>query len=450
MESAEPLSSSFKIFIDFLVLVLLLFLSGLFSGSETALTSIGKLKLKEMLEKSDVKDKKQVIHDALHRPNWLLTTILVCNNLVNILASSIATVLALELLPKSATGVAVAIVTGLMTFAILIFGEITPKIYAKENAEKVFRRTIKFINLMAVILNPVIFILMRISNFFIKIFGGQKLDEAPFITEDEIMFVVEIGKEEGILKKEESEFVSRILEMKDTDVREIMVPRVDMICIEDKENLLSLIKLVNEEGFSRVPVYHETVDNIIGICYAKDVLSILAEENDIKNIEKLKVRELIHQPYFVPETKKISNLLTEFRKLKIHMAIVVDEFGGTLGLITMEDILEYIVGEIMDEFDYNERLGIKKIKEDEYIVDAKIPIADLEREINVKFPETEFETIGGYLLEVFERVPEVGEEININGFHFKILAASKSRIDKVLIKFRNNIENKSFEIESGE
>jgi len=450
VDSVEPLSSSFKIFIEFLVLVFLLFLSGLFSGSETALTSIGRLKLKEMLEKSDNEDKKQIIHDALHRPNWLLTTILVCNNLVNILASSIATIIALELLPKGAEGTAVAVVTGIMTFTILIFGEITPKIYAKENTEKMFKRTIKFINLMTVVLNPIIFVLMKISNFFIKIFGGQKLDEAPFITEDEIMFVVEVGKKEGVLKKEESEFVSRILEMKDTDVREIMVPRVDMVCIEDEENLLSLIKLIKEEGFSRVPVYHETIDNIVGICYAKDVLSVLAEENDIKNIEKLKVRELIHQPYFVPETKKISNLLTEFRKMKIHMAIVVDEFGGTLGLITMEDILEYIVGEIMDEFDHDERLGIKKMKEDTYIVDAKVPIADLEREINIEFPETEFETIGGYLLEIFERVPNVGEEIDVNGFHFKILAASKSRIDKVLIKLKNSTESGNFKIEGGE
>jgi len=450
VDSVEPLSSSWKIFGDFLILVFLLFLSGLFSGSETALTSIGRLKLKKMLEKSDNQNRKQVIHDALHRPNWLLTTILVCNNLVNILASSIATVIALDLLPKKAESTAVAIVTGIMTFTILIFGEITPKIYAKENTEKIFRKTIHLINFLSFILGPVIFVLMKISNFFIKIFGGEKLAEAPFITEDEIIFAVEVGEKEGILKKEESEFVSRILEMKDTDVREIMVPRVDMVCVEDEDNLLELIKLIKEEGFSRIPVYHETIDNIIGICYAKDVLSILAEENSLKNIEKIRTRELMHQPYFVPETKKISNLLSEFRKMKIHMAIVVDEFGGTLGLITMEDILEYIVGEIMDEFDHDEKLGIKQIKENVYIIDAKIPIADLERELNVEFPETEFETIGGYLLEIFERVPNVGEEIDVNGFHFKILAASKSRIDKIQMEISPNLYQENMRIESEE
>ena len=158
----------------------------------------------------------------------------------------------------------------------------------------------------------------------------------------------------------------------------------------------------------------------------------------------------MHQPYFVPETKKISNLLSEFRKMKIHMAIVVDEFGGTLGLITMEDILEYIVGEIMDEFDHDEKLGIKQIKENVYIIDAKIPIADLERELNVEFPETEFETIGGYLLEIFERVPNVGEEIDVNGFHFKILAASKSRIDKIQMEISPNLYQENMRIESEE
>jgi CBS domain containing-hemolysin-like protein len=450
VESTEPLSISLKTFIDFLVLIFLLFLSGVFSGSETALTSIGRLKLKEMLDKSDNPNKRQIIHDALHKPNWLLTTILVCNNLVNILASSIATVIALDLLPKRAEGIAVAIVTGIMTFAILVFGEITPKIYAKENTEKVFKRTIQFINFLGVILGPVVFVLMKISNLFIKMFGGEKLDEAPFITEDEIIFAVEVGKKEGILKKEESEFVSRILEMKDTDVREIMVPRVDMVCVEDEDNLLELIKLIKEEGFSRIPVYHETIDNIIGICYAKDIINILAEESDLRNIEKIKVRELMHQPYFIPETKKISDLLSEFRKMKIHMAIVVDEFGGTLGLATLEDILEYIVGEIMDEFDHDEKLGIKQIKENVYIIDAKTPIADLERELNIEFPETEFETIGGYLLEVFEKVPSVGEEIDVNGFNFKILAASKSRIDKIQMEIKHKLKQEDLSIESEE
>ena len=431
----EPLSSSLRIIFEILLLIFLIYLSAFFSGSETALTSMGKLKLKEMLEKSKSKDKKEIAKEALHRPNRLLTTILICNNLVNILASSIATVLVMDILPRESKGVAVATATGVMTFLILIFGEITPKIYAKENAEKVFERSTKLVDVMATVLKPILWILMGISNIMVKALGGVKMSEAPFITEDELVFVVEIGKKEGILEKEEGEFLSRILDMKNTDVREIMVPRVDMVCIEDDKNLLDLIELIKDEQFSRIPVYHETVDNIVGICYAKDVLSVIDNMN-FKDLDKAKVREIMRDVFFVPETMKISSLLKDFKKRKVHMAIVVDEFGGTSGIVTLEDILEYIVGEIMDEYDTDEISGIKKLGENLYVIDAKVPIADLEREIGVKFPKTEFETIGGYLLELFERVPKVGEEIDVGKFHFKILAASRNRIDKIEVSIR--------------
>lgn len=431
----EPLSSSLRIIFEILLLIFLIYLSAFFSGSETALTSMGKLKLKEMLEKSKSKDKKEIAKEALHRPNRLLTTILICNNLVNILASSIATVLVMDILPRESKGVAVATATGVMTFLILIFGEITPKIYAKENAEKVFERSTKLVDVMATVLKPILWILMGISNIMVKALGGVKMSEAPFITEDELVFVVEIGKKEGILEKEEGEFLSRILDMKNTDVREIMVPRVDMVCIEDDKNLLDLIELIKDEQFSRIPVYHETVDNIVGICYAKDVLSVIDNMN-FKDLDKAKVREIMRDVFFVPETMKISSLLKDFKKRKVHMAIVVDEFGGTSGIVTLEDILEYIVGEIMDEYDTDEISGIKKLGENLYVIDAKVPIADLEREIGVKFPKTEFETIGGYLLELFERVPKVGEEMDVGKFHFRILAASRNRIDKIEVSIR--------------
>jgi len=431
----EPLSSSLRIIFEILLLIFLIYLSAFFSGSETALTSMGKLKLKEMLEKSKSKDKKEIAKEALHRPNRLLTTILICNNLVNILASSISTVLVMDILPRESKGVAVATATGVMTFLILIFGEITPKIYAKENAEKVFERSTKLVDVMATVLKPILWILMGISNIMVKALGGVKMSEAPFITEDELVFVVEIGKKEGILEKEEGEFLSRILDMKNTDVREIMVPRVDMVCIEDDKNLLDLIELIKDEQFSRIPVYHETVDNIVGICYAKDVLSVIDNMN-FKDLDKAKVREIMRDVFFVPETMKISSLLKDFKKRKVHMAIVVDEFGGTSGIVTLEDILEYIVGEIMDEYDTDEISGIRKLGENLYVIDAKVPIADLEREIGVKFPKTEFETIGGYLLELFERVPKVGEEMDVGKFHFKILAASRNRIDKIEVSIR--------------
>ena len=193
------------------------------------------------------------------------------------------------------------------------------------------------------------------------------------------------------------------------------------------------MEIIKEEEYSRIPVYKETIDNIVGICYAKDVLVFISERGtEVK--EKVKVKELMREPLFVPETMKVSELLKIFKEQKVHIAIVVDEYGGTAGLVTMEDILEEVFGEIMDEYDQNENVGIKKLEDGSYIADATLPINDLERELNIVFPESDYETLAGYILENLQRIPKVGEKFKIDNFVFKIIAASKNRIEKVLIK----------------
>lgn len=422
----DPLSY----FFSFLLLVILIYLSSVFSASETALTSVSKLKLRESLQKGNEKEEK----NELHMFNNLLTVILIMNNLINILASSIATLLVVGLLknylPES---VSALLSTLILTFFILIFGEITPKIYARQNNEKIFNRMINILLFLSKIFSPLIKILVSISNFVIKVIGGKHVEDAPFITPEDIIMYVEVGREEGTLKHEESFMLKRTLEMEESLVKEIMIPRVDIVAIEESETLDKLMEVIKEEEYSRIPVYKDTIDNIVGICYAKDVL-VFFNDRGSEVSEKVKVKELMREPLFVPETMKISELLKIFKEQKIHMAIVVDEYGGTAGLVTMEDILEEIFGEIMDEYDQNENLGIKKLDNGSYIVDATVPLNDLERELGLEFPETDYETLAGYILEHLQRIPKVGEEIMIDKFSFKIIAASKNRIEKVLIK----------------
>lgn len=416
--------------LSFLLLVFLLYLSAVFSASETALTSISRIKLKEALKKGD----KEEEESELHLFNKLLTVILIMNNLVNILASSVATLIVVglfrDVIPQ---GLVALITTLILTFFILIFGEITPKIYARQNNEKIFNRMIKILIFLSKIFSPFIKLLVSISNFIIKIFGGNYVYETPFITTEDILMYVEAGREEGVIKHEESFMLKRTLEMEVSLVKEIMIPRVDIVAIEENETLGEVMEIIKEEEYSRIPVYKETIDNIVGICYAKDVLVFISERGtEVK--DKVKVKELMREPLFVPETMKVSELLKIFKEQKIHIAIVVDEYGGTAGLVTMEDILEEIFGEIMDEYDQNENVGIKKLEDGSYIVDATIPINDLERELNIIFPESDYETLAGYILENLQRIPKVGEKFKIDNFIFKIVAASKNRIEKVLIK----------------
>nr|WP_287924281.1 hemolysin family protein [Kosmotoga pacifica] len=428
---------------NFLFLVFLIYLSGLFSGSETALTSVSRLKLRKLLKEEKNKSMQQVLQTSLEKPNKMLTAILIMNNLVNILASSEATLLMLKLLPQSAQGTAAAIVTGVMTFLILVFGEITPKIHARENSEKVFRKVIGFISFVTSALTPIIWLLMKISNLLIAMRGGKRVSETPFITEDEIISAVDVGHEEGVLLPEERRMMKMTLELKDTSVKEIMTPRVEMVCIEEDAMLRELLNLVHEEGYSRIPVYRENIDRIVGVCYAKDIIGYIAERNDPEKIlDTIPVKEIMRVPFFIPETKKIHDLLKEFKQKKIHLAIVVDEYGGTAGLVSMEDILEEFTGEILDEYDVeSEEINIEKIDKNTYIIDGMTPINDIERELDLKFPETEFETVGGYLLEVLERFPDVGEIISIDGFIFEIIAIGKNRIEKIKLTIERGKED---------
>ncbi len=415
-----------SLWLEVITLAFLLYLSGFFSSSETALTSVSKHHLKEHVKKGDSKA-------YLHWSNRMLTTILISNNIVNILASSIATILVLDLLGPGSEGIAAALATTVMTMLILIFGEITPKIYARENTEKVFKFTIPVVKALSVIFDPIIKGLMCISNVFIKLTGGQAMEDTPFVTEEDIVGAIDVGQETGVINKDEGLLVKRTFEMKKTAVKEIMTPRVDIVALPESSKVKDLIAVIEDEEYSRIPVYRETIDEITGICYAKDVISFIHEKG-CEDAYDIKLKEIMRPVMFVPETMKIYDLLKKFREEKTHMAIVVDEFGGTAGLVTLEDIIEELFGEIYDEYDQSESVGIKKLEDGSYLIDATTPINDIERELGITFPETEYETLAGYLLEIFQRIPETGEEISVGKFYFKIVASGKNKIEKVLMR----------------
>jgi len=345
-----------------------------------------------------------------------------------------ATVFAVRLIPSS-QGTTVAVVTAIMTLLILIFGEITPKVYAREISVKFFNFSFSIIYYLNKILSPIVWLLVSLSNIVIRTFGGETIKNAPpLITEDEIISYLDISHEEGVIEKSEKYFMQRSLEMKDTPVKEIMTPRVDIVAIENTETIEELIKIINEEGYSRIPVYKESLDNIVGIVYAKDIFQKIEDLGDLEKVMKIRISDIMRRPFFVPLTMNIRDVFKLFLTYHTHIAIVVDEYGGTAGLVTLEDIIEEMTGDIFDEYDdFSDEINIKKIEDNSILVDGSTPINDIERELDIDFPETEFETIGGFLLEHFKRFPKPGEKFKIENYEFEIISVTVNRIDKVKI-----------------
>ncbi|WP_051962519.1 hemolysin family protein [Mesoaciditoga lauensis] len=430
----DPLSNPTIIW-EGISLIILLILSAFFSSSETAMMSVSRKKLLDAMEIDSYDLEKN-----LKVSNRYLTVILIMNNVVNVLLSSLATVLAIQLFPKGTSGSKlVAIVTLVITVLVVVFGEITPKIYARVNAPKFFKRSFPIIKILDFIFRPITWAFTALSVSLIRIFVGKPNVE-PFISHDEILFNIDMGKNQGVIEEQESVLVKGALTLKDTYVREIMVPRVEIVGIDVDKTLADAVKVFDESKFSRLPVYEENIDQIIGICYAKDILSVLNSPDE--KLENIKVKSMMRSPYFVPETKKIDDLLQEMRRMKMHIAIVVDEYGGTAGLVTLEDVLEEMTGEIFDEFDIEEEeTPIVKRDKYTYVISGLTPLNDIERELNIEFPESEFETIGGYLLKVFERVPKPGEIVDTEQFRVKILESNKKQILKIEIRLKKGPEN---------
>jgi putative hemolysin len=400
---------------DIILLVILLFLSAFFSSAETALFSISRTRARHIAKEPGRSN--LLIKKMKDDPHKLLTTILIGNNIVNVGASALATALALQNFPHYAVGLA----TGVMIFLILVFGEVFPKSIATRNNLFIARLVILPLYWMSLLFSPIIWFL----NFIPKLTG--KIKNTRTVTEEELMTFVEVVQEEGEIKEAEKQLIHNIFEFDDTNASEIMTPRGDMFVVEVDKPLN--MKAVADSGFTRIPVIEDDVDHVVGILNIKDVFKHQATSNDTVN-----VRQLMREPYFVPENKKLDSLLQQFKKRKNHIAIVVDEHGGVSGLITLEDALEELVGEIRDETD-EEDPHIIKLKPREWIVLGKSDIDEVNQIIGMQIPDSpEYDTFSGYVLDIIGRIPHEKESISVPPFDIVVKEKDGNRIKKYLVR----------------
>ncbi|MBU4362726.1 hemolysin family protein [bacterium] len=421
----DPLNLIILIF-EIIALLSFIILSAFFSGTETALFSLNKLQLKKMQKEEENNWRVKLIIRLLDDPQRTLISILTGNMFVNITASSLATYLAIKLIGNIGVGIA----SGIMIFTILVFGEIIPKSLAVANAEKISKKVARPIEIISIGLFPLIKLFKIIISALYYFSRMKKTKEKKEITEEDLITLIDMGKDEGVIKEEEKKMIRNIFEFGDTTVKEVMIPRVDMACISSDTKLGSILKLIKKMGHSRIPVFEKTIDNIIGILYAKDLLGIYEQWYTSK--EKFDLKEIIREAYFVPENKKIDELLDIFRKDRIQIAIAIDEYGGTVGLITMEDVVEEVVGEIIDEYDKEIKL-YEMIEDNTVIADAIISIDKINEILNITIPENDFETLGGFIFDLLGRVPKKNEKIRYQNCHMIIEQVVKNRIRRVKI-----------------
>lgn len=406
------------------ILLILLVLSGFFSSAETALFSISKTRARH-IAKQEGKSYSLILR-MKNDPHRLLSTILIGNNVVNVGAAALATSIVIGILPNYAVGIA----TGIMTLLILIFGEVLPKSIATRNNIMVARIAIFPIYWMSLLFHPVIVFL----NFIPKITG--KIKKTPSATEEELLTFVEVVEEEGEIKEEEKELIHNIFEFDDTNASEIMTPRTDMFVVKADEKLQ--LEEIVKSGYTRIPVIEEDIDHIIGTIHIKDIFLHQATSS-----EEIDVRKIMRTPYFVPENKKLDTLLHRFKKGKHHMAIVVDEHGGVAGLITLEDALEEIVGEISDETDKDEP-HIIKLRSREWIVLGKSDIDEINEEIGMDIAESsEYDTFSGYFLEKIGRIPDEKEELETGEFVVMVEEMEGNRIKKFIVRQKEIATNEN-------
>lgn len=409
------------LWIQILVLIVLLFLSAFFSSAETSLVSVNKIRMRTLLDEGNSKA-KMVLKIMENQPK-MLSAILIGNNLVNTFAASIATTIA-----YSFGGAAVGFATFIITLLILIFGEITPKTMATQKAEKMALAYAPIIKFLMTILTPVIVFINGFSSIILKLLGADKDGNKPSMTASELRTIVDVSHEEGIIEDDEKEMINKVFDLGDAKAKEVMVPRVHVVTADSECTYEELIHIFQEERFTRIPIYQDSIDNIIGLINMKDLLLY-------KDVAHFKVQDVLRKPYFTYENKPVSDLLLEMRNSTFNMAIVLDEYGEFAGIITVEDIIEEIVGEVQDEYDAHEENNIKKINDREYLVKGYISINDLNDFLNLKLASEDFDSVGGLIIDTLERIPELNDTIQLdNGIQMTVTAIEKNRIEEVRIQ----------------
>lgn len=415
-----------------ILLIVLLFLSAFFSSAETALTTVGRMKIRSLAEEGN--KKAVTVSRLLKDPTKMLSAILICNNVVNLSASSISTAFAYRICDQLGmshnTSLAAGIATGVITILVLIFGEITPKSLATVYAEKLALAYCNIIYFLTQLLTPFVFIVNIISKGILKIFKLDLSIRPAQMTEDELMTIFDVSHEEGVIESEEHEMITNIVEFGDSLVKDVMVPRMDVELVSSDLSYEELLEAFGNQKFSRMPVYTDRVDNIVGTINLKDLFFFHGSP------ETFNIMDLVREPYITYEYRKTSELFVDMRKDYVSMAIVMDEYGGFVGIITLEDLLEEIVGEIRDEYDIGEEDSITRVKEDEYIVNGVTNLNDINDELEINIESNDYDSIGGHVINLLSDFPKGGETAEDDYAIYTVLSVDNRSIDKIHIKLK--------------
>ena len=407
----------------YVILVIMIILSAFFSASETAFSSVNLIRLRQYVDDGRPGAKKAL--NVAERFDEVLLAILIGNNIVNLASASLATIVATEVLNLGASGAPIA--TAVMTVLIIIFGEILPKSYAKENSESLALSIGTIYYYMIKVMKPLIFIFMVLKDFVAKLYSKKE----PSVTEDELNVIIDTMEEEGVLQQDEVEMLQSVLDLSETFVKDIMTPRVDVVAVDVHDSTENVKNVFFEEKYSRIPVYDESRDNIVGILYERDLFSAIIENG---STDDLLIADVMRDPMYVSYTMRVSDLLTRLQLEKQHLAIVADEYGGTAGLVTMEDVLEEVVGEIYDEHDEEEQLVVKK-SDTLYEVKAEIELDELFdiMDIDLDIPEDAY-SLGSWMYSKIEDIPEIGDMYQYHNLIFTIIEVEDRRIIRVKIE----------------
>lgn len=418
----------------YLILVIMIILSAFFSASETAFSSVNLIRLRQYAEDGRPGAKKAL--NVAERFDEVLLAILIGNNIVNLASASLATIVATEVLHLGASGAPIA--TAVMTILIIIFGEILPKSYAKENSESLTLAIGTIYYYMIIIMKPLIKIFMVLKDFVAKLY--RKKDDEPSVTEDELNVIIDTMEEEGVLQQDEVEMLQSVLDLSETFVKDIMTPRVDVIAVDVHDSTEHIKNVFLEEKYSRIPVYDESRDNIVGILYERDLFSAIIERGSTEDIV---IADIMRDPMYVSYTMRVSDLLTRLQLEKQHLAIVADEYGGTAGLVTMEDVLEEVVGEIYDEHDEEEQFFTKK-SDTLYEVKADIELDELFdiMGIDLDIPEDAY-SLGSWMYSKIEDIPDIGDMYQYHNLVFTIIEVEDRRIKRVKIEVMDSSETET-------
>ncbi len=416
--------------IQLIVIIVLLLLSAFFSSAETALTTSNKIRLRSMAEEGNKRAKK--VLEITDDSGKMLSAILIGNNIVNLSSASLATTLATKIFGSAGAGIA----TGILTVLVLIFGEISPKTFATIHADKISLAYAGVISGLMKLLTPIIIIINKLALGFLILLRVDASGAQNTMTEDELRTIVDVSHEEGVIETEEREMINNVFDFGDAQAKEIMVPRIDMTFADINSSYYELLEIFREDKYTRLPVYEDSTDNVVGIINMKDLL--LYEDK-----EHFSIRNIMRKPYYTYEHKNTAELLLEMRKSSINIAIVLGEYGATAGLITLEDLLEEIVGEIRDEYDMDEEDPIQKINDLEYIVQGSLNLNTLHDMLDLELVSEDYDSIGGYLIGLLDHLPKVGESITTpEGIFFRVEDMEKNRINKIFMKLpqRDSVE----------